>query len=73
MQVLNVTLENRKNYINIPCRKMQGLSMIKQAAHTANLVPLTEVGRIPQIIQRVLQNILRISGRGIERRMETIT
>jgi hypothetical protein len=36
--------------------------MIKQAAQTANLVPLREFGTIPQIIQRVLQKILRIQG-----------
>lgn len=36
--------------------------MIEQAAQTANLIPLREVGRIPQIIQRALQKILRIQG-----------
>jgi len=34
--------------------------MMKQAAQTANLVPLREVGWIPLLIQRVLQKILRI-------------
>jgi hypothetical protein len=43
-----------------PFEKCGVFYMMKQAAQTVNLVPLRKVGRIPQIIKRLLQKILRI-------------
>jgi hypothetical protein len=43
-----------------PFGKCRVVYVMKQEAETANFVTLREVGRIPQIIQRVLQKILTI-------------